>query len=48
MKGTPHGQPLEFTLRVSICLAGINAPIDSPADLSRIAVIGRRQLPDPE
>jgi putative DNA primase/helicase len=48
VKGTPHGEPLEFTLRVSICLAGINAPIDNPADLSRIAVIGRQQLPGPE
>lgn len=48
VKGTPHGEPLEFTLRVSICLAGINAPIDNPADLSRIAVIGRRELPGPE
>ena len=48
VKGTPSGEPMEFTLRVSICLAGINAPIDNPADLSRIAVIGRRQLPDSE
>jgi putative DNA primase/helicase len=48
VKGTPHGEALEFTLRVAICLAGINAPIDNPADLSRIAVIGRRQLPGPE
>ena len=46
MKGTPGGEPLEFTLRVSICLAGINAPISNPADLSRIAVIGRRPLPE--
>ncbi len=44
VKGTPGGEALEFTLRVSICLAGINAPISNPADLSRIAVIGRRQL----
>ncbi|WP_411868735.1 hypothetical protein [Vulcanococcus limneticus] len=44
VKGTPGGEALEFTLRVSICLAGINAPIANPADLSRIAVIGRRQL----
>lgn len=44
VKGTPGGEALEFTLRVSLCLAGINAPISNPADLSRIAVIGRRQL----
>lgn len=46
VKGTPGGEPLEFTLRVSIALAGINAPISNPADLSRIAVIGRHQLPE--
>ncbi len=45
VKGTPGGEALEFTLRVPIALAGINAPISNPADLSRIAVIGRRQLP---
>ncbi|MCX5967601.1 MAG: hypothetical protein NTV57_08180 [Cyanobacteria bacterium] len=46
VKGTPGGEPLEFCLRVSIALAGINAPISNPADLSRIAVIGRHQLPE--
>ncbi len=45
LKGRSCGESLEFTLRVPIALVGINAPIASPADLSRIAVIGRRQLP---
>ncbi len=48
VKGTPGGEAMEFTLRSSIALVGINSPISNPADLSRIAVIGRRQLSDPD
>jgi hypothetical protein len=45
VKGTPSGDPITFCLRSSLALAGINAPITNPADLSRMAVIGRRTLP---
>jgi len=45
VKGTPNGEPMEFCLRSSICLAGINAPIENPADRSRIAVITPQHLP---
>jgi len=44
VKGTPSGQSLEFCLRSSIALAGINAPIPNPADRSRIAVVTRRPI----
>ena len=46
IKGTPGGEALEFTVRSSFCMAGINAPITNPADLSRIAVIGRQAIGD--
>jgi putative DNA primase/helicase len=45
VKGTPSGEAMTFCLRSSLCLAGINAPIDNPADRSRMAVIGRRMMP---
>jgi hypothetical protein len=45
VKGTPSGEAMTFCLRSSLALAGINAPIDNPADRSRIAVIGRRMMP---
>jgi putative DNA primase/helicase len=45
VKGTPSGDAMTFCLRSSLCLAGINAPIDNPADRSRMAVIGRRMMP---
>lgn len=45
VKGTPSGEAMTFCLRSSLALAGINAPIDNPADRSRMAVIGRRMMP---
>ncbi len=45
VKGTPSGDAMTFCLRSSMALAGINAPIDNPADRSRMAVIGRRMMP---
>jgi len=45
VKGTPSGEPIVFCLRSSLALAGINAPITNPADLSRMAVISRATLP---
>jgi hypothetical protein len=45
-KGTPWQGALTYCLRSSLALAGINSPIDNPADGSRIAVISRRILPD--
>jgi putative DNA primase/helicase len=44
-KGTPGQGALTYCLRSSLALAGINSPIDNPADGSRIAVISRRMLP---
>jgi hypothetical protein len=43
-KGTPGQGALTYCLRSSLALAGINSPIDNPADGSRIAVISRRML----
>ena len=45
VKGTPSGEAMTFCLRSSLALAGINAPIDNPADRSRMVVIGRRMMP---
>ena len=45
VKGTPGGEPLEFAVRSSVCLVGINASIPNPAERNRIVVIGRRHLP---
>ena len=45
VKGTPSGDAMTFCLRSSLALAGINSPIDNPADRSRMAVIGRRMMP---
>ncbi len=45
VKGTPSGEAMTFCLRSSLALAGINSPIDNPADRSRMAVIGRRMMP---
>jgi hypothetical protein len=44
-KGTPGQGALTYCLRSSLALAGINSPIDNPADGSRIAIISRRMLP---
>lgn len=46
IKGTPGGEAMTFCLRSSLALAGINSPIDNPADRSRIAVISRKNLPE--
>ncbi|MEI7666794.1 MAG: hypothetical protein WCI65_12180 [Synechococcaceae cyanobacterium ELA263] len=45
VKGTPGGGPMTFCLRSALALAGINSPIDNPADRSRMAVISPRHLP---
>jgi len=45
VKGTPSGDAMTFCLCSSLALAGINAPIENPADRSRMAVIGRRMMP---
>lgn len=48
VKGTPSGDAMKFCLKSSLALAGINSPIDNPADRSRMAVIGRRMMPADE
>jgi hypothetical protein len=45
VKGTPGGGPMTFCLRSALALAGINSPIDNPADRSRMAVISPKHLP---
>jgi hypothetical protein len=44
-RGTTHGRALNYAVRSSIALVGINAVIANPADRSRVVVVGRQQLP---
>jgi len=44
-RGTTHGKALNYALRSSIAMVGINAVIPNPADRSRTVVVGRQQLP---
>ncbi len=44
-RGTTHGKALNYAVRSSIAMVGINAVIDNPADRSRTVVVGRQQLP---
>jgi hypothetical protein len=44
-RGTTHGNALNYAVRSSIALVGINATIINPADRSRVVVVGRQQMP---
>jgi len=44
-RGTTHGKALNYAVRSSMALVGINAVIANPADRSRTVVVGRQQLP---
>ncbi len=44
-RGTTHGRALNYAVRSSIAMVGINAVIANPADRSRTVVVGRQQLP---
>ncbi len=44
-RGTTHGQALNYAVRSSIAMVGINAIITNSADRSRTVVVGREQLP---
>ena len=44
-RGTQHGKALNYAVRSSIAMVGINAVIANPADRSRTVVVGRQQLP---
>ena len=44
-RGTTHGKALNYAVRSSIGMVGINAVIANPADRSRTVVVGRQQIP---